>query len=55
VASATITASGLTLNGDDAGEILVGLAHRGLLDGLQVRGATLEDVFLEVTGREYRA
>ena len=55
VASATITTSGLTLNGDDAGEILVGLAHRGLLDGLQVRGATLEDVFLEVTGREYRA
>ena len=25
------------------------------LDGLSVRGATLEDVFLQLTGREYRS
>ena len=31
------------------------LAERGNLDGLQVRTATLEDVFLDLTGREYRA
>ena len=31
------------------------LAERDALEGLQVRGATLEDVFLHLTGREYRA
>jgi ABC-2 type transport system ATP-binding protein len=35
--------------------VLSTLAERGALEGLQVRGATLEDVFLELTGREYRA
>ena len=35
--------------------VLAELAHRGALDGLQVRGATLEDLFLSLTGREYRA
>ncbi|WP_283139782.1 ABC transporter ATP-binding protein [Rhizohabitans arisaemae] len=35
--------------------ILSELAERGALAGLQVRGATLEDVFLDLTGREYRA
>jgi ABC-2 type transport system ATP-binding protein len=35
--------------------VLSALAERGALDGLQVRTATLEDVFLELTGREYRA
>ena len=35
--------------------LLSTLADRGALEGLQVRGATLEDVFLELTGREYRA
>ena len=35
--------------------ILAGLAQRGALAGLRVSGATLEDVFLELTGREYRA
>lgn len=35
--------------------VLTALAERGALDGLQVRTATLEDVFLELTGREYRA
>jgi ABC-2 type transport system ATP-binding protein len=37
------------------GPVLGTLAERGMLDGLQVRTATLEDVFLELTGREYRA
>jgi ABC-2 type transport system ATP-binding protein len=35
--------------------VLAALAERGSLDGLQVRTATLEDVFLQLTGREYRA
>jgi ABC-2 type transport system ATP-binding protein len=35
--------------------VLSALAERGTLDGLQVRTATLEDVFLNLTGREYRA
>ncbi|WP_330272922.1 ABC transporter ATP-binding protein [Lentzea sp. NBC_00516] len=35
--------------------VLSALAERGALDGLQVRTATLEDVFLNLTGREYRA
>ena len=35
--------------------VLSALAERGALDGLAVRGATLEDVFLKLTGREYRA
>jgi ABC-2 type transport system ATP-binding protein len=35
--------------------VLSALAERGTLDGLQVRTSTLEDVFLNLTGREYRA
>ena len=35
-------------------QVLAALAERDALRGLQVRGATLEDVFLELTGREYR-
>ncbi|MGH8792218.1 MAG: ATP-binding cassette domain-containing protein [Stackebrandtia sp.] len=35
--------------------VLTALAEREALDGLRVRGATLEDVFLNLTGREYRA
>jgi len=34
--------------------LLAGLAERNALRGLAVRGATLEDVFLHLTGREYR-
>lgn len=36
-------------------DVLTWLAGESLLDGLQVKAATLEDVLLEVTGREYRA
>ncbi|WP_353647736.1 ABC transporter ATP-binding protein [Nakamurella sp. A5-74] len=35
--------------------VLTALAELDALAGLQVRGATLEDVFLQLTGREYRA
>lgn len=35
--------------------VLAGLADRDALTGLRVQGATLEDVFLQLTGREYRA
>ncbi len=35
--------------------LLAALAERGTVDGLTVRTATLEDVFLHLTGREYRA
>jgi ABC-2 type transport system ATP-binding protein len=35
--------------------ILAALADKDALDGLRVQGATLEDVFLKLTGREYRA
>jgi ABC-2 type transport system ATP-binding protein len=53
-------ASSLVLHTNDAATVLTALAHlsaegRDPLAGLQVRGATLEDVFLALTGREYRA
>jgi len=35
--------------------VLTELAARDSLDGVRVHGATLEDVFLQLTGREYRA
>jgi ABC-2 type transport system ATP-binding protein len=35
--------------------LLTALAERDRLDGVSVRTATLEDVFLALTGREYRA
>jgi ABC-2 type transport system ATP-binding protein len=35
--------------------VLAELANRKALNGLSVHGATLEDVFLTLTGREYRA
>jgi ABC-2 type transport system ATP-binding protein len=39
----------------DPAAVLSALAQREALEGLQVKGATLEDVFLTLTGREYRA
>ncbi|MFJ6621561.1 ABC transporter ATP-binding protein [Kitasatospora sp. NPDC091335] len=35
--------------------VLTVLAEQNALRGLEVRGATLEDVFLQLTGREFRA
>jgi ABC-2 type transport system ATP-binding protein len=45
----------LTIATRDPATVLAGLAGRGALAGLRVSGATLEDVFLHLTGREYRA
>ncbi|GLZ81686.1 ABC transporter ATP-binding protein [Actinorhabdospora filicis] len=45
----------LTFTTRDPSTVLTALAEARVLNGLQVRGATLEDVFLELTGREYRA
>ena len=45
----------LTFTTTEPAPILARLADRNALAGLQVTGATLEDVFLQLTGREYRA
>ncbi|WP_332662724.1 ABC transporter ATP-binding protein [Aeromicrobium sp.] len=45
----------LTITTRDPSRILTELARRDALAGLSVKGASLEDVFLELTGREYRA
>ncbi|MEO6605567.1 MAG: ABC transporter ATP-binding protein [Aeromicrobium sp.] len=47
--------SELTITTRDPARILSELAARNALDGLSVKGASLEDVFLQLTGREYRA
>jgi ABC-2 type transport system ATP-binding protein len=45
----------LTIATKEPAPVLAQLAERNALRGLSVRGATLEDVFLNLTGREYRA
>lgn len=55
VESAALVENSLTLATHDTSRVLMALAERDALTGLQVTGATLEDVFLELTGREYRA
>ena len=45
----------ITLTTRTPAAVLAELARADRLEGLQVRGATLEDVFLKLTGREYRA
>ncbi|MBO0868691.1 MAG: ABC transporter ATP-binding protein [Micromonosporaceae bacterium] len=45
----------LTIATRNPAVVLAELADRNALRGLAVRGATLEDVFLTLTGREYRA
>jgi ABC-2 type transport system ATP-binding protein len=45
----------LTIATREPAAVLSGLAGQDALTGLRVSGATLEDVFLELTGREYRA
>jgi ABC-2 type transport system ATP-binding protein len=46
---------GLVLTTRAPAAVLTLLAERAQLDGIQVRTGTLEDVFLDLTGREYRA
>ncbi|HUC59239.1 MAG TPA: ABC transporter ATP-binding protein, partial [Streptosporangiaceae bacterium] len=45
----------LTIATTEPADVLSWLARHNALTGLRVQGATLEDVFLSVTGREYRA
>ena len=45
----------LTLVTSEPAIILAALADRRALAGLRAQGGSLEDVFLELTGREYRA
>jgi ABC-2 type transport system ATP-binding protein len=54
---ATVTDDGvsLTFTTTEPAPVLARLADRDALAGLQVAGASLEDVFLQLTGREYRA
>ncbi len=47
--------SSVVLATHDPATVLAQLAERQALQGLQVKSATLEDVFLTLTGREYRA
>jgi ABC-2 type transport system ATP-binding protein len=56
-AANTVTDDGvsLTIATRDPADVLAGLAGKDALAGLRVQGATLEDVFLDLTGREYRA
>ena len=45
----------LTFTTTEPAPVLARLAEHDALTGLQVAGASLEDVFLQLTGREYRA
>jgi ABC-2 type transport system ATP-binding protein len=51
----TADEQGTTITTREPSRVLTALAQRDALDGLSVKGASLEDVFLELTGREYRA
>jgi ABC-2 type transport system ATP-binding protein len=46
--------SSLTVVTSEPAAVLAALAQRGALAGLRAQGGTLEDVFLNLTGREYR-
>lgn len=48
-------ADGLIITTRDPAAVLTELSSRDALSGLSVSGATLEDVFLKLTGREYRS
>ncbi|HEY8480375.1 MAG TPA: ABC transporter ATP-binding protein [Spirillospora sp.] len=45
----------LTISTRDPSAVVAAMADKDALAGVQIRGATLEDVFLQLTGREYRA
>jgi ABC-2 type transport system ATP-binding protein len=46
---------GLVLTTQDPARVVARLAELAVLDGVRVHTGTLEDVFLDLTGREYRA
>jgi ABC-2 type transport system ATP-binding protein len=52
----TVTDDGVTLTvtTNEPGPVLAALADRAGVNGLSVRGVSLEDVFLTLTGREYQ-
>ena len=56
VTGGNVTDNGVSLSiaTRDPASVLAGLAGQDALTGLRVQGATLEDVFLSLTGREYR-
>ncbi|WP_433335683.1 ABC transporter ATP-binding protein [Spirillospora sp. CA-294931] len=45
----------LVISTRDPSAVVAAMAARNALDGVRIQGATLEDVFLGLTGREYRA
>ncbi|MCD4524546.1 ABC transporter ATP-binding protein [Nocardioides sp. cx-173] len=49
------SADGVVLTTREPGRVLAHLAERDRLDGVRVQTGTLEDVFLDLTGRAYRA
>ena len=55
IAQVTDDGVSLIISTRDPAPVLLRLAEAGALAGIGVRGATLEDLFLELTGREYRA
>jgi ABC-2 type transport system ATP-binding protein len=57
VPSSAVADDGISLSiaTTEPGRALAALADADALAGLRVQGATLEDVFLSLTGREYRA
>ncbi|WP_435768956.1 ABC transporter ATP-binding protein [Nocardioides sp. SYSU DS0651] len=55
VLEASETAEGVVLTTRDPAGVVGSLARQDRLDGVRVQTGTLEDVFLALTGREYRA
>jgi len=55
VLDVTVDEGSLVLRTREPAAVLAELARLTALSGLSVRGASLEDVFLALTGREYRA
>ncbi|GGO71217.1 ABC transporter ATP-binding protein [Nocardioides deserti] len=55
VADAVESLDGVVLVTRDPARVVARLAAEDRLDGVRVQTATLEDVFLDLTGREYRA
>lgn len=55
VTEARASAEGTVLVTRHPADVVSLLAERNQLDGVQVQTGTLEDVFLDLTGREYRA
>ena len=53
--SVTLGGSGLVIETREPATVLAELGRREALEGLSVSKGTLEDVFLDLTGREYRA